>query len=640
MGNKKAYDLRTALEEPESIRELRLINLSTASVPVKIFELEKLEVLEITKSELEKLPANIKCLKLLRRLNLSDNQICYLPEEINQLTHLQQLLLANNELSDASVLQACLPAQIEQLVLSNNGFRRLAPIVKKLKGVRQLNASHNRIATLPKIVSVCSELDHLNLSHNRITKIPIEIGNLRKLFHLELSNNRLKSLPDSWEGCQSLRQLLLNKNRLMILPASIGRLPWLAVLEISENELVEIADDFFVGRQIQQIDFSNNRLSCFPVSVARLSRLYRLYLSGNKLTDLPPLPDSLEILELAKNQFTKVPPIVSKLSKLKLLDLSYNPICELSSDLVALKKLEVLKLKGTELTKVPEVLFDMAALQRVEGLTKLSSSGKLLRFIRASRKIDLPLSARRPFFEVLYGKEIGLGDLSTKQLILGLSLPFDEMVFAARRTLFERYPLSNLKGRLTHLFIAGKSYFNITALRRRLRSLDIVLQKQPDLNTTHLLLGHRPRWNEYFARSELTFISEKDLSSFLNKVEAKRLALSPNLETLEKLRKLLLNADLNNVRIGVRLLHGGGVPFMLLTDLFYKWKMIEPSPVRRELRQLLEINLSENGKRALRQKISLSPKLEPKLLQQHIDRLTADNELNAARLRSLLIEAN
>jgi Leucine-rich repeat (LRR) protein len=152
--------------------ELNLSGCSLAEIPLKVFELTSLQVLD-----------------------LHDNQITTLPPGIGKLTSLQKLHLHNNRLTT-------LPPEIGRLAL-----------------LRELKLYNNRLTTLPPEIGNLTSLQWLYLCNNQLTTLPSKIGNLTSLQQLRLDNNQLTTLPASLISLTSLRRLNLTNNPITYIPS-------------------------------------------------------------------------------------------------------------------------------------------------------------------------------------------------------------------------------------------------------------------------------------------------------------------------------------------------------------------------------------------------------------------------------------
>ncbi|MEH1819178.1 MAG: COR domain-containing protein [Nostoc sp.] len=182
-------------------------------VPAEVFELEWLEVLNLSGNGLRTLPETIARLPQLTFLDLSGNQLTELPEAIASLQQLTTLYLSRNQLTE-------LPEAIAS-------FQQLTT----------LYLSRNQLTELPEAIARLQQLTALGLSCNQLTTLPEAIARLQKLTYLGLADNQLTTLPEAIARLQQLTSLNLRSNRLTTLPEAIASLPQLTYLNLSGNAI-------------------------------------------------------------------------------------------------------------------------------------------------------------------------------------------------------------------------------------------------------------------------------------------------------------------------------------------------------------------------------------------------------------------
>ncbi|QHG18652.1 COR domain-containing protein [Nostoc sp. ATCC 53789] len=244
------------------------------------------------KEKLTEIPAEVFELEWLEVLNLSDNQITTLPEAISRLQ------------------------QLTTLDLSRNKLTTLPEAIASLQQLTTLDVSYNRLMTLPEAIACLHQLTSLNLKDNKLTTLPKAIASLQQLTTLDLSYNRLKTLPEVIASLQQLTTLDLSRNRLTILSEAIASLQQLTTLDLSRNRLTILSEAIARLQQLTSLHLSYNQLTTLPEAIARLQQLTFLHLSGNQLTTLPEGIASLQqltSLHLSYNPIEKPPPeIVQK----------------------------------------------------------------------------------------------------------------------------------------------------------------------------------------------------------------------------------------------------------------------------------------------------------------------------------------
>lgn len=182
-------------------RRLKLQGKELISVPLEVFDLEELQVLEMSPERescltyrMDLVPREIGQLRNLSILNLDTNELKVIPAEIGALKNLERLTLSNNFLSflpkEFETLQ-----KLTSLHLANNAFREFPIQICQMRNLTFLDASDNKIRTIPPSVENLSKLETLLLFFNRLESLPETFSNLRSLHTLWLGKNKLRTLP-------------------------------------------------------------------------------------------------------------------------------------------------------------------------------------------------------------------------------------------------------------------------------------------------------------------------------------------------------------------------------------------------------------------------------------------------------------
>lgn len=191
----------------EGKKKLKISGRDLASVPVQVFGLDQLQVLEMS-------PERESCLRY--RLEL-------LPKEVSRLRNLTCLYVDSNNLRKIPAEIGTL-SRLERLTLSNNSLRSLPPEMGALQRLRSLHLANNNLTELPAPLCQMRSLTFLDVSDNKIGTIPSSIRRLEKLETFLLLFNSLESLPKDVCLLRNLRTLWLGNNRLRSLPATFGEL--------------------------------------------------------------------------------------------------------------------------------------------------------------------------------------------------------------------------------------------------------------------------------------------------------------------------------------------------------------------------------------------------------------------------------
>lgn len=208
--------------------------IKSEHIPMVIFELENLELLDLSATKINNFPENSlnslielrldknffdripetilegKIASNLKILTISRNRLVSIPSGISALVNLSVLNLSGNTIiSFPDSIQFNLP-NLNELYLSHNGLNQLTNDIVQLKSLKRLALDHNRLVTLPNELYELTKLEYLNLSHNNLTKLSHKITKLTNLkaAHvyekfikngLWLTNNPLENPPkDVW----------------------------------------------------------------------------------------------------------------------------------------------------------------------------------------------------------------------------------------------------------------------------------------------------------------------------------------------------------------------------------------------------------------------------------------------------------
>ncbi|MCC5664324.1 leucine-rich repeat domain-containing protein [Nostoc sp. CHAB 5784] len=325
-------------------------------IPAEVFELEWLEVFNLSFNELTTLPEAIARLQQLTSLNLIGNELTTLPEAIARLQQLTTLHLRDNRLTTLPEAIAHLQ-QLTSLDLRGNKLTTLPEAIAHLQQLTSLDLSFNELTTLPEAITHLQQLTSLNLRDSQLATLPEAIAHLQQLTSLNLRDNQLTTLPEVIAHLQQLTSLDLNGNKLTTLPEAIARLQQLITLDLSRNKLTTLPEAIARLQQLITLDLSRNRLTTLPEAITRLEQLTSLDLSRNRLTTLPEAITRLQqltSLDLSFNQLTTLPEVIARLQQLTSLDLNGNKLTMLPEAITSLQQLTSLNLNYNPIEKPPQ----------------------------------------------------------------------------------------------------------------------------------------------------------------------------------------------------------------------------------------------------------------------------------------------
>lgn len=294
--------------------ELELVELDVDELPEEIFDLQWLQVVDLSRNLFgQGVLEDLKELRGLRAINL----------DYNLLTGPLPAVIAE------------LPPQLEELSFDFNVVTEIPEAAAALSELRWLSARRNLIAGISTACfSSWAQLEHLDLRDNKFKVVPHEISACAALQTLLLSNNGIEELPDTLGFCTALVVLQVQKNSLRALPESLAKCT-----------------------ELEELDASFNRLAEYPPALCVYHvRMKRLMLSENKLAVLPPevrCMEGLEVLGLANNSIKALPEEVGALAALREVYCNGNPMTSLPSSVAGWGALEEAGFKGCKLKGLP-----------------------------------------------------------------------------------------------------------------------------------------------------------------------------------------------------------------------------------------------------------------------------------------------
>ena len=207
----------------------RITNRRTP-LPNELFTFFHLQVLDLSNKHaefglcvLDIIPVELFRLRNLKVLNMEYHNIKKVPAEVASMNKLEVLTLTRNKISK-------LPCSFSSLV-----------------SLKYLHISHNCIQTFPDVICSLKSLTFLDISFNKIQSIPNEIHFLAdELGALLITDNKLECLPKAICKCVNLMTLWLANNSIRRLPDQfykLNKLDW--------NKSTPLAVNCLSGNHIQ-----------------------------------------------------------------------------------------------------------------------------------------------------------------------------------------------------------------------------------------------------------------------------------------------------------------------------------------------------------------------------------------------------
>jgi leucine-rich repeat protein SHOC2 len=250
---------------------------------------------------------------------------------------------------------------------------------------------------------------------------------------LVLYQRGLQEWPRELLRFTNLRSLDLSGNFLSLVPDWISELPQLEELVLSHNQLDSFPELDRLAKPLRKIGLAHNRITTIPATLEGGLALIALDLSQNPLTNgwehLGQLP-SLEVLKLVGIGLTRIPPGWKQLSRLKQVSLQKNRISRLPKVGSCWPQLQHLDISGNRLQIVGPSLNGFPQLRQLHlSSNRLRYFEPELAFLSQLQYLDLS----RNKLETLPTGWTGL--LSLRELILAhnkiKNLP-EDLVAAAR----------------------------------------------------------------------------------------------------------------------------------------------------------------------------------------------------------------
>jgi Leucine-rich repeat (LRR) protein len=607
------YDLKTALARPAEATELFLNSKGWTEVPVEVWTLEYLEVLDLSDNALIEIPAALGQLQQLKSLNLSLNQLKKLPAALGLLTRLQKLNLSANRFAfvPAGIKQL---SALKELMLGQNQLKTLV-FTSSFPQLQLLNVEKNKIQALHWAGDFFPALSRLELAHNKITAFTLEQP-LVELRYLNVANNKLTQLPSPLIHSIYLQSLIANKNAISELPQNLSQWTWL-----------------------RSLNLANNLLSVLPPSIAACLRLEEADFSHNQLGGLPLLPVSIRQLNLNENAFALFPAAILTLNELRELQLANNPLEELPQALSELTRLKKISLSGTANAAL---LLSLDHVTQLKVWQNAEARKNLLQIIKVGANNKLTVAARLAFFKVLQTADLQyLHELSLEELLVGCKSGHWQL---------RGYILQHLKDEQGASFtdlvpfrdviaILGKTVLSHKVWKTRLDAQKISLTFQLSAQITHIVLGAGPfpagvvQFDEH---RPLIWLEEPQLLQWMEQKEALHLVVEGKEQQLQSLKRLLLHADPVNVAIAAQTMLQGGVPQTILPYLLiaYKWLPTSES-VRKTLHHLLLSHWPSPFAMTNRKKIPLSRSQAPEVFHKNLEKLLEGSGMVAPEMEHL-----
>jgi len=429
------------------------------------------------------------------------------------------------------------------------------------------------------LANLNAEILDIDLKYE-LRSLPSEIAKLKNLTKLRLTCcYDLEELPEEIVELINLQSFQHIGAEQSNLPQQLGLLKNLKKLTLSGQKYNKKTDwsELLKLEKLESLELSESLKACkgeLPAAIFELKKLIFLYLENNLLK--------------------KLPPDISNLTSLLVLDLGHNAFTQFPEVLLQLPKLENLVINANVIDTMPEALFDMPTLKE---LTVTGKDNKRFpnvalfeKFFRHKKLYAFDHKYISFVLDIIKNPE-QVNELDEAELTSLLDCGIDSIAYKALAYLekylqekFEQNPLK--KG--SCIVLKGDSKELKNRLKERLKALEIQTAVKVTTNSRHLLLGINAAisWQEIQAVSNITILSEDMLFAALNVLEQPFLlqennTLSSN-DEIAKISALLSSGQEENFFLAFQLLHGGGFPKELLTDMVLLYKETDNPKIRKE----------------------------------------------------------
>ncbi len=467
-----------------------------------------------------------------------------------------------------------------------------------------VSARFRKLDRLPKAIFACSKLKSLVLIKCDVKRIPQAITNFQHLETLVIRDCGLEQLPEYLADLKQLTYLEITGNALEVVPKSLAFGERDLQLHLTGNKIQSISKDFFaLNTRITQLSLTNNALSELPELDEDCLHLRELRIAGNRLESLSPN-------------------FIKKLKALTFLDIRNNPYKQLP---LAILNLD-LNSNGCRLY-AQDLGLD-------EDWLKATSFSILLKAFKAvsldfeGRKVAYQLltrSSKRTFeqgslLKCLTLKHQEIGERALEQLLL------QQQEALANNPLDEK----------SELAIWGKTNLPKKSLKEKIKEKGIQYVTKIKATTTHVVLAPPIKLPSINNVEQLVFIDEATLLNFLEIEKGRYLKTEETSPTdIEHLTTLLYHKDIENRTLALTIMKEGGVPKVLLTDLFLIWRDTKnDASFRKKVLSLLKQNASKTLQSKLAAKVRpiMRATLDEYTLEDNLQHYTKGTELDAWRI--------
>ena len=307
----------------DAVREIYLDHNQLTSLPIQLFQLKNVQLIDVSSNKLVKLPTlpldhdadhefdgGWSC-RSLRTLNITGNELTCLPPSVWELPHLESLSCSENKLNSLLTDMENVPSYNELTDVDfshNNLFGILSGHLFELPSIRKVNLSKNEITGLPEALWKSSTLSDLDLSDNCLKNLLPESAG-------EIKANQ-QSIKHTHRHMQHADQILEGKVEIEATISTKQDSPSAPMRSVSTMKRTTSTQvDRCTYSALKTLNLSQNKFTAFPEALACFApNLTSLDLSKNQLqeVDVHLLPPLLKMFTANQCEITRVGNVLSE----------------------------------------------------------------------------------------------------------------------------------------------------------------------------------------------------------------------------------------------------------------------------------------------------------------------------------------
>lgn len=236
--------------------------------PSAILKCGFLQLLDISRTQIQKLPNNVNLLSALKYLDISYTNITNIPDKIINLKNLEVLKMFSIKIQD-------FPKGCQQLIhlkylgLNSTNIKQIPDFIFNLKNLKALYLGQTDIHLLPNEMNALIHLEHLALWETDISELPDWITRFSMLKGLYLGRAKnIKKLPEMIGKLYNLEKFYLDGTSISVLPNSIQELKNLIEINLSYTK-IHTLPNFINATKLKCLNLDGLILERIPCELIR-----------------------------------------------------------------------------------------------------------------------------------------------------------------------------------------------------------------------------------------------------------------------------------------------------------------------------------------------------------------------------------